>query len=220
MKNLLYTLLFVIFGCVVYGQQLTHTTPLQQLNHIWNPAFTAPNTNLDASIYYRRQWLGFKDAPQTAIASVMYPFVDMNMSAGGQIIVDQTGPISKTGVQLNYAYKLRELLNDDDQLSFGINGYFHQFTFNQTDLNIREAVDVILTTGRQSKFVPAFGTGFAYISNIEEFNGDNAFYVGFSAMQLLQQDVFLATGNAQRQRHFFLVSLTLVSMISPSMAVS
>ncbi len=203
MRNIIYVLVFVCLAGILHGQQMTQTTPIQQLHHIWNPAFTAPGTKMDMSVYYRRQWLGFSGAPTTAVASVTRPFVDMNMSAGGQIIVDRTGPVSKTGVQLNYAYKLKELLNRDDQLTIGINGYFHQYAFNGESITIRDIDDVVLTNGRQTKFIPAFGVGMAYFSSTEDYDGENIFYAGFSALQVLANDLLLDEGNAKRERHFF-----------------
>ncbi len=203
MRNIIYVLVFVCLAGILHGQQMTQTTPIQQLHHIWNPAFTAPGTKMDMSVYYRRQWLGFSGAPTTAVASVTRPFVDMNMSAGGQIIVDRTGPVSKTGVQLNYAYKLKELLNRDDQLTIGVNGYFHQYAFNGESITIRDIDDVVLTNGRQTKFIPAFGVGMAYFSSTEDYDGENIFYAGFSALQVLANDLLLDEGNAKRERHFF-----------------
>ncbi len=203
MKKITYTLLGILFAVGLNAQQLTQTTPIQDLQHIWNPAFTAPGTKMDVSAYYRRQWLGFNGAPSTAAASIQYPFVDMNMSAGAIIIADRTGPVSKTGLQVNYAYKLKELLNRDDQLSFGINGYFHQYGFDADGVTIRDKDDVLLTSGRQTKFVPSFGVGMAYFSGTEDYSGDNIFFVGFSALQILANDLLLDAGNAKRERHYF-----------------
>jgi len=163
MKKLIYILLFIGIGGFLQAQQLTQTTPIQELHHIWNPAFTAPGTKMDMSIYYRRQWVG----------------------------------------QLNYAYKLKELLNRDDQLSFGINGYFHQYSFDEESITIRDKDDVVLTNGRQSKFIPSFGLGMAYFSSTQEYDGENIFYVGFSALQILASDLLLDEGNAKRERHYF-----------------
>lgn len=202
MKRLI-IIVISIFTCgLIYGQQLTQTTPLQDLKHIWNPAFTATGTLMDASIYYRRQWMGFEGAPSTAVASIQYPFVDMNMSLGAQIIADKTGPISKTGLQVNYAYKLKELINRDDQLSFGVNGYFHQFNYDGQSVMVQDIDDVVLTSTRQTKFVPSFGLGMAYLSSTKEFDGDNIFYIGLAALQVLESDVLIEAGNAKRARHY------------------
>ena len=202
MKNITFILIGMFLGLTVYAQQLSQTSPMQELQHIWNPAFTGTGTLMDMSVFYRRQWVGFDGAPSTAVTSIQYPFVDMNMSAGGMLISDRTGQVAKTGVQLNYAYKIKELLNRDDQLVVGINGYFHQYQFDANNA-VTNIVDDPSAVGRQSKFVPSFGAGFAYFSNTEEYNGDNIFYVGFSALQLLSTDILIESGNAQRERHYF-----------------
>ncbi len=203
MKKILIVTLGLILYDVVNAQQISHSTPIQELQHIWNPAFTAPGTKLDASVYFRKQWVGFEGSPTTAVASVQYPFADYNMSVGGLLISDRTGPISKNGIQLNYAYKLKELINRDDQLVLAANGFFHQFSLDASSLVVRDVDDVLLTSNRQTKFIPAFGFGFAYFSNTEEYNGDNAFYFGISALQILESDLLLDAGNAARARHFY-----------------
>jgi len=203
MKKIIVLLVGLSFASYISAQQLPQLTPVGQLKHIWNPAFTAPDTKMDMSIFYRMQWAGFNGGPNTAVASIQYPFVDLNMSAGAQIISDRTGPTSKTGLQLNYAYKLRELINRDDQLSFGINGFFHQYGFNEEGLVIRDKVDNVLTNGQQTKFIPAFGAGVAYFSGTEDYDGENIFYIGFSALQVLASDLLLDQGNAKRERHVF-----------------
>lgn len=203
MRNTIILILGICICCSLKAQQITQTTPIQQLQHIWNPAFTAPGEMMDASIYFRRQWIGFSGAPTTAVASLQYPFADMNMSAGVLLMVDRTDAVRKTGIQLNYAYKLKELLSRDDQLSFGVNAYLHQYVLDPTGLVVVRQDDVQLATMRTTKFVPSFGAGMAYMSNTEEYSGDNIFYFGFAAMQLRQQDILIDGGNAQRERHFF-----------------
>ena len=203
MKKILVVIIGFCFYSLGHGQQISHTTTIQELQHIWNPAFTAPGTKLDASAYFRKQWVGFEGSPTTAVASLQYPFVDYNMSVGALLISDRTGAVSKNGIQLNYAYKLKELINRDDQLVLAANGFFHQFSLDASSLVVRDVDDVLLTSNRQTKFIPAFGFGFAYFSNTEEYNGDNAFYFGISALQILENDLLLDAGNAARARHFY-----------------
>jgi len=202
MKNITLIIAGIFLSLSVSAQQIAHSSPFQELQHIWNPAFTAPGESMDMSVYYRRQWLGFDGAPNTAVASIQYPFVDMNMSAGGMIIADRTGQVAKTGLQLNYAYKIKELLNRDDQLVIGIDGYFHQYQFNADNARTT-IVDDPIVGNRESKFLPSFGAGIAYFSYTEEYDGENIFYVGFSTLQLLSTDILLEAGTAQRDRHFF-----------------
>ena len=203
MKNLLYIL---FFGCISLGlkaQQIPLSSPLQELQHVWNPAFTAPATYLEVTGYFRKQWVGFDNSPSTALLSLQYPFLDMNMSAGGVIISDNTGPVSKLGLQVNYSYKLREVFKDDDHLAFGINGYFYQYRFDPKDELVNHQNDPLLDQTTQTKFNPSVGFGFAYFSNTEEFRRENIFYFGASTLQILPSELALESGSAPRERHYF-----------------
>lgn len=184
------------------AQQLPYTSPIQELSHLWNPGFTAVGTNLEYTAFYRKQWFGFDNAPNTAVGSVQYPFVDMNMSAGASIISDKTGPVSKTGLQLNYAYKLKEIFSRDDQLSLGINAYLFQYSLSDKDQLLLDSDDPLLNGMTQSKFNPSAGFGFAYFSTTEEYR-DNMFYFGVATMQSFSSDLSLATGSAGREQHIF-----------------
>jgi len=176
MKKLLFTLLLFVCALNIKAQQLPHTSGLQDMQHVWNPAFTAPGTYMDFTGFYRKQWIGVDNSPNTALASVQYPFLKMNMSAGGSIISDRSGPISKLGLQLSYAYKLKELLNDGDQLSLGVNGFFYQYRFDPSKEIISQPDDeVIINMMTQSKFSPSIGFGFAYFTNIDDYGSDNDF---------------------------------------------
>ena len=203
MKNIFYIFTSLIISYSVYGQQIPLTSPLQELQHVWNPAFTAPGTNLEATGYFRKQWVGFDNAPSTALVSIQYPFVDMNMSAGAVIISDKTGPVSKLGLQLNYAYKLREIFKDDDHLAIGINGYFYQYRFNPENELVNQQGDPLLNGMTQTKFNPSVGIGISYFSNTEEFSRDDIFYFGFSTLQILPSELALESGQAPRERHYF-----------------
>lgn len=206
MRKLIYTFILFAVAFNIKAQQMGYTSPLQELQHIWNPAFTAYSTNLEFTGFYRKQWIGFNNAPNTAAATIQYPFVDMNMSAGVAIISDKTGPISKLGLQLSYAYKLKELFSRDDQLSLGINGFFHQYRFDPSEeiLNQPDDVLVMQMMNAESKFVPSMGFGFAYFTSTKEYDGDNIFYIGASALQLLKSEVPLSTATAPRERHYFI----------------
>ncbi len=202
-KKLFFVGLILAVSLGLKAQQLPYSSPIQELHHIWNPAFTAPGTHMEVSAFYRKQWFGFDNAPNTAFASIQYPFVDMNMSAGGSIISDKTGPVSKFGIELNYAYKLKEILSDDDQLSLGLNGYLFQYSFNPAGQKFNDPDDPILGTGTQSGFNPSLGVGFAYFSNTEEYGRDDIFYFGFATLQSFSPELQLTNGSANREQHLF-----------------
>ncbi|NNE27812.1 MAG: PorP/SprF family type IX secretion system membrane protein [Saprospiraceae bacterium] len=199
--KLLFVGLSLIFSISLDAQQLPYSSPMQELHHLWNPAFTAPGTDMIASAFYRKQWFGFNNAPNTAFATIQYPFVDMNMSAGASIISDKTGPVSKIGLQLNYAYKLKEILSRDDQLSVGITSYLFQYSFNPADEKFNDQGDIILSGTQQSGFNPSVGAGFAYFSKTEEFDRDNIFYFGLATLQSFSPDLKFDSGSANREQH-------------------
>ncbi len=203
MKKYLLTLLtFVLFIGVALAQQMPQISAVGDFKHLWNPAFTGQTTELQFSGIFRQQWLGFDNAPRTIFASAQYPFLDMNMSAGGAIIADKTGPTSRTGLQLNYAYKMRELLGRDDQLSLGISAFAFQYAYNPANEVFNDNGDPLVFSSRQSSFYPSIGFGFSYISNTEKFDG-NVFYVGFASQQALAREILLSGGDFKRERHYF-----------------
>lgn len=203
MKKLLFVGLVWVCTTSLYGQQLPYSSPLQELHHIWNPAFTAPGTNMEVSAFYRKQWFGFDNAPNTAFASIQYPFVDYNMSVGGSIISDKTGPVSKFGLEMNYAYKLKEIFSDEDQFVLGINGYLFQYSFNPSSQKFNDPDDPILLGGTQSGFNPSLGAGFAYFSATEEFDREDIFYFGLATLQSFSPELRLTEGSVNREQHIF-----------------
>jgi type IX secretion system PorP/SprF family membrane protein len=144
-------ILFVMILTInrISAQQIGNSSHLSETRVAWNPAVTAFDNFGVFDAFFRMQWLGFSGAPVTGFISAQYPLIRQNMSFGGILHFDQTGPVSKFGVQLNYAYKLKEVLGRYDQLSLGISGNFQQYIFNQQDwdffiLLIKEFIAVIV----------------------------------------------------------------------------
>jgi type IX secretion system PorP/SprF family membrane protein len=205
MRNTLYIIIALLVSTAAYSQQLPETTPIQDLQHVWNPAFLAPGTEMEVSAFYRKKWVGFDNAPNTAFVTIQYPFVDQNMSAGASIISDKTGPVSKLGLQLSYAYKLKEIFKRDDQISLGVQGYLYQYKFNPNGEVTTSPDDILLmNNASQTRFNPSMGFGFAYRSYDEEFDGENIFYFGGSVMQFLESELALSSATAPRERHYFM----------------
>lgn len=203
MRNILFAFISLCFTSICYGQQLPETSVIQDVQHIWNPAFLASGEQAEISAYYRKKWVGFDNAPNTAFVTIQYPFEDLNMSAGASIISDRTGPVTKLGLQLSYAYHLNQIFKKDDQFTVGIQGFFHQFRFDPTKEVASTPGDPLLAGGNQTKFNPSVGFGFAYKTYTEDYDGENIFYFGASVMQFLESDLVLSSGTAPRERHYF-----------------
>ena len=191
-------LLLVCFQ--VNGQQIANSTHISEARAAWNPAYTAIGNDMIFDGFFRMQWLGFSGAPISGFASFQYPLLDYNMSAGALLNFDKTGPINKVGLQLNYAYKLKEVLGKYGQLSLGISGNFQQYSYNGSNEIFNDQDDPLVFRDRSSSFFPSFGGGFFYTSNVREYKG-NTFFIGAALNQLYTTEVLIDAFDQVRQKH-------------------
>jgi len=201
-----YILIFFVFYFVAdaTAQQLPFSSQFSDNKFVWNPAFTASHNTMKLTGFFRQQWVSVDDAPRTIFAAIEYPFLDYNMSAGAVLFSDKTGPISKTGIHLMYNYKLRELIADDDQLSFGIQGMFSQFAFNTIGETYNSTNDPLISGANASKGFPTLGAGFAYYSSTEEYDQNTVFYFGAAMQQAYTSNLLVNTANFERTSHYFM----------------
>jgi type IX secretion system PorP/SprF family membrane protein len=186
---------------VLLSQQVANSSFISETRTIWNPAYTAIGNNMVVDGFFRMQWLGFSGAPVSGFISAQYPLADYNMSGGAIINFDKTGPVSKMGVQLNYAYKLKEVLSRYGQFSLGVSANFQQYAYNGTSEIFNQNNDPLVLGNRASAFLPSVGGGFFYTSNIREYKG-NTFYVGAAMNHIYASEVLVNNFNQERQKHF------------------
>ncbi len=203
-KIMIHVCFLLVIANTVKAQQFPYASAFTDTKHIWNPAFTATGDEMIGSVYFRQQWLGIgtKKAPRLMFASIQYPFRKQNMSLGGALYSDKAGPITNNSVVINYSYKLKSLLFRYDQLSIGIKARGTQFSFNATEEIYREGGDPLLLVNRNSKFYPAAGAGFSYISNQREYQG-NSFFAGLAFMQAVSTNLLIQNNDFARQLHLF-----------------
>ena len=185
-----------------FAQQTPQTSFFTQNRATWNAAFTGMNEQISVNTFVRQQWLGFGlDAPRTVSLDFQYPFVDLNMAAGAAIHYDQTGPVSKRGVNLNYAYQIKDLGLNDGQLNFGIMAGGHQYVFNPSNQVVNNDGDPLLETGNQTAFYPSIGGGMFYLSSTETYRNNTNFYAGLSFQQAYETNVLVGQYNQKRISH-------------------
>ncbi len=188
---------------ISYAQQLPYSSQFNQSRAVWNPAATAYDTYMHTDLHMRQQWLGFDNAPRTGYASFEYPLLDYNMSGGAILSFDKTGPVSKIGLQLNYAYKLQGIFTREGQLSVGLGARFSQYTFDPSNAVVNEVEDPLLLGDRSSSFYPAATAGVFFISNPKMYDGGNVFFVGMSYSQVYAGNVLLNNISQDRYNHIF-----------------
>lgn len=204
MKHIIKTIIIVlVFSYQMAGQQVANSTHISEARTYWNPAFTAVGNDMIFDGFFRMQWIGFSGAPVSGFASFQYPLLDYNMSGGVLLNFDKTGPVSKLGVQLNYAYKLKEALSKYGQLSLGISANFQQYAFNGSNEIFNQQDDPLIFRNRSSSFYPSIGGGFFYTSNVREYKG-NTFFVGAAMNHIYSSQVLINDFDQVRQKHIHL----------------
>ena len=197
-------LLLLLMCCLVQlseAQQLPIFSQYQEGDHFTNPALLSqgiPKYDLTstASLTYRNQWTQVKDAPRTALGRFDHFDEDYNLSYGGTLIFDQTGPTSFLGIYGKVGYGIE--FDRDWMLSVALSGGITQYRVEAGDLNFLEQGDI--AQNNQSIIFPDLGLGAVLYYKKQ-------YYFGFSIPQVLGLGTsFTNNGNdfnIQRVRHYY-----------------
>ena len=173
----LYTLLTVIV-CTVSGlkaQQVPQYAQYMLNNYILNPAVSGTEDYYEVKSNNRYQWVGVTDAPRTYVLSVHGPHRKHNMGFGGAVYSDVTGPTSRTGAYLSYAYHVK--LSQKLKLSFGLGFGVMQFKIDGSKVTLKEGNDPAMSNGVMSVIAPDATFGIQLYTK--------KFYFGVSMPQLI-----------------------------------
>ncbi len=119
MKIKLY--IFILMLCYSFSnaQQQTLFTNITLHQYLYNPAYAGSSKGMQFNLGYRNQWAGFEGAPVTYMASGYGTFKKHpNMAAGGLIINDKSGLLSRTSFYGTYSYHVK--INKKVNLGFGV----------------------------------------------------------------------------------------------------
>lgn len=176
-----------MFSFKATAQQLPVFTQYMLNKYVFNPAVTGTEDHFTATANYRYQWQGITDAPRTYILSVHGPHKYKNYGIGGALYTDVTGPTSRTGAYLSYAYHLK--VKSDQKVSLGLSGGLMQYRVDGTKITLNDPGDLVLANTLLTKFVPDFGFGAYWYSD--------KFYVGISVPQFIQMRIDFSDDGAQ-----------------------
>ncbi len=182
------------------GQQLPIFNNPNTAASIVNPASINMNyfkydNNISANLGYRYQWTEVEGSPRTITAGYEYLSEDLNFLTGGNIIHDQTGPISFTGIYGRGGYRIN--LSDDFSLTAGLSIGMVQYRLRGNELNFLESGDI--ASQDEMKLMPDFSGGAMLY-------GKN-FFVGISIPQSLGLNLEYSKGennfNVSRVQHYY-----------------
>jgi len=171
-------LLIAVTVCTLAGakaQQVPQYAQYMLNNYILNPAVSGTEDYYEVKSNNRYQWVGITDAPRTYVLSVHGPHRKRNMGFGGAVYSDVTGPTSRTGAYLSYAYHLK--LSEKLKLSMGLGFGVMQFKIDGSKVTLKEQDDPAMSNGVMSAIVPDATFGLYLFSK--------KFYFGVSMPQLI-----------------------------------
>jgi len=149
-----------------------------------NPAFAGCHDALSATISYRNQWIGFKDAPKSRILSVHAPIKNDRIGLGLLIVKNSIGIYRETSFMGNYAYR-RELFNGKLALGLGFGVSVINMAWNELDAT--DTDDVLLMNNPTYAVLPAFSLGAYYYTK--------KYFIGISLPRFLIHELDQGTGN-------------------------
>ncbi|SNR81167.1 PorP/SprF family type IX secretion system membrane protein [Hymenobacter mucosus] len=188
-------LLLLLVGAPARAQQQAQYSQYMNNNYILNPGATGVEDYIDIKASYRTQWQGLEGAPRTYYVSASSSLGKWRTTSkrtlrdrrrpfhalGGLVYNDETGPTSRKGAYLSYAYNL--VLRPNLRAALGVSVGMQQF-----------AVD-----GQQLRFFDPTTTAASDASRVLDgsiglwvYSSD--FYVGVSGAQLLANKLDFSYG--------------------------
>lgn len=148
-----------------------------------NPAYAGFRDAINITTMFRKQWTGFKSAPQSTFFSVDMPVSGKRVGLGLKL-VDDRDEITKTlGAQAVYSFKIPT--GDYSTLAFGLQGGVYNFKTDYTKVDVIDPNDPSFSQNVNSIRLN-FGTGMFF--NTERF------YAGLSSPNLVRNN-FKKTNN-------------------------
>jgi type IX secretion system PorP/SprF family membrane protein len=179
MKKIIYIILFLLVGKIAFSQQIPLYSQYMLNDYVFNPAIAGTKDYYQAKSNNRYQWVGITDAPRTYILSVYGPHRSRDMGFGGYIFNDVTGPTSRTGLYVSYAYNVK--IKDDLRFSSGLSLGLLQYKIDGSKIVLHDPGDQTLSNGFYVDYMPDASLGLYLYSSKYSF--------GISANQLLNNNI-------------------------------
>ena len=189
-------ILCLLFANICSAQQLPYYSLYMFNDAVINPAVCGTKSFDRIMISSSSQWAGFDGAPETQLLSYTRN-QGKSVGIGGILFNDVTGPISKTGMQVSYAYNFN--VSESYKLSLGLAGSVFQYSFDSEMAVLHDEIfDPAVQGGVESSLVKdaTFGAYFY----------DEKYFIGISLPQLLQSKIKLNSDNNNLSRHYFITT--------------
>ncbi|MBN2668430.1 MAG: type IX secretion system membrane protein PorP/SprF [Bacteroidales bacterium] len=181
----------------IRAQQMGSFSQTVENKYLVNPGYVGSDESMPIFLGYKRLWTGIDNAPSSQFLTFHMKISEDLGGVGAKIFNYSTGSISKSGLNLSYAYHLK--LNDEMKIGFGLSGSLYQFYLDRGQLeNVEDANDQVLLNGSEKLIVPDANFGiYFYAKN---------YYAGISSFQLFGRRVSLMNDmfDNRQVRHYYL----------------
>lgn len=187
-KNILLILLFIV-AYKSNAQQLHFMSQYLQHNSMLNPAAAGMTDKNFVGVSYRNQWSSFPGSPRTFMVYGDVNLDKLNAGIGAYIYRDETGPTSRTGLQLAYSY---HIISKDLKHKFGLGLELRglQYAINKGKIQSALGLNDPALNGANSKIGVDAGAGVYYTNS--------KLSAGVAVSQLIQSKLQLSdVPNAQ-----------------------
>lgn len=199
MKNIFF-FLALIASLAANAQQLNTTSFYELYPVLHNPAATGSRQQAFVGASFKKQWNGMPGSPQTGVVYGQTFLAPARLGLGGYLYHDVTGPTSRTGLQMSYAYHVPA--GEERSLSFGLEARLQQIGFDRAKL--QDALGGLdpVALNLSNRLKGDVGFGLAYTSP--------SLQVGASVSQLLKsryqlyETYGLPAAQSRLHRHFYL----------------
>lgn len=205
--------LLLLLAAPARAQQQAQYSQYMNNNYILNPGATGVEDYIDIKFSYRTQWTGLEGAPKTYYVSGSSSLGKWRTTTkrtlrdrrrpfhalGGLVYRDETGPTSRTGAYVSYAYNL--VLRPDLRAALGASVGMQQFAVDGQKLRFFDPTTQAASAA--SRVLDGSVGLWVYSSS---------FYVGLSSAQLLANKLDFSYGPNQLgegapgnslKRHYF-----------------
>jgi len=178
MKKIFIGILFISSLQSVRAQQDLLITQYMFNHLLINPAYAGSKDYIMATLLYRKQWDGWKGAPESQVATIHGPLGLSNFGWGVQLSHDKIGVTERTDAYLNAAYHLP--VGAGMRLGVGLRAGGGYFTAKNSDLVYWDENDPAFAGDKTTEFLPNVGAG-AYLYS-------RTFYAGLSTPTIISYD--------------------------------
>jgi type IX secretion system PorP/SprF family membrane protein len=191
MKRFILNILALMFPLHLMGQLFPLSDHYVYNALVINPAFAGCHDALSATISYRNQWVGFKDAPKSYMLSIHTPIYNDRIGLGLLIDNNSIGIFHETNFIGNYAYRV-ELY--DGKLALGLGFGITAYNIAWNELDATDEDDVLLVNNPASAVLPTFSLGAYYYTR--------KYFIGISLPMLLSHEIDQSTGKYKIKNNF------------------